>query len=231
MAKSGHNAKILFAGEATNLVDETFILVPNTDGEVWQVANRDRDVLDPDAVFVVEVSDDGGGTWNTIPPEEFALHYLTGCVDLSGYAGIGSITDVRVSGRYLPKFEEAEAYSSGIEKLMNLVESSAYQHQGVRRTPNRQDFTATVDTYSIGTKPIDGDSGDNLLDLAGTGTAMVFIIELDEESEIRAWVRIGSMNQDSPGDGLHQNSISLSGSQRTAVMATQRVSLWDYQTA
>lgn len=232
MAKSGHNAKALLTGASVSMTEEACSVVAGTSNEVWEIDAASKDVFDVATTFTVEVSENSGADWDTLGTDEFALRYLIGRVDVADYDGtVANITDVRISGAYLPKYEQTETHSSGNDKTINLVDSSCYQHDGIRRTPIRQDFSASVDTYDMGNEPLDGSEGDedSVLDRLLSGDAFVLEIAPDDNSTIRAWVKPASQSTDSPGDGLHDRGLSLEGAQQTPTMTSQTASLWDYR--
>ena len=229
--RSGHNAKLIVTGSSTAMTDES---TTNITGDLWQVDDADRDILDLDATFVVEVSEDAGGTWETLGTDEYTLRYLIGRVDIDNYTSLSgdttNIDQVRITGEFLEQFERATVHSSSNEKTLNLDESSSYGDQGEHRTPIRQDFTASVDDYDRGFDDLDTGE-DAILDYLLDGRVLVFSVHPDRGTDgvIRAWVRHSSASDDQAGDSVIETSFDVEGSQRTPEMTSQTANLWDYR--
>lgn len=204
-------------------------------GNLWEVgsSNDAKSVWDPGTALTVEVSVDGGGTYSTLTASDYAATYLSGRVDISTYGAAGSVTNLRVSGDYLPRYTEANAYSTDVELSFNALDSTTFGDADMARVRGLGDITLSVSTLDFARTPIDGSGGseDELIQVLGEGRVVVVSVQLNEDTEryIRAFTKLESVSISSSVDGRVEGELSFVGHQ--AVGAGQSHTIFTRGTA
>lgn len=188
-------------------------------GDLYEVGSSDdaKSVWDPSSTLAVEVSADGGGTWTTLTASDYVATHLSGRVDIGAYTGSGSVTDVRVSGDYFPRYTEANAYSTDLELTFNSLDSTTFADTDMARVRGLGDITISVSSLDFARTPIDGSGGseDEVIQILGEGRLVVVSVQLTEDTEryIRAFSRLESVSLSSSVDGRVEGEFSFVGHQ------------------
>lgn len=233
----GWNSQVQATGTATSMTEEACSVIAGTSNQTWEIDAAAKDVFDPATTMTVESSEDSGSSWNTLGVAEFSIDWLIGRVDIDAYASgsatVGNITDVRVSGKYLPKYTWAKARSCNLALSPEEQDASVFQDEGKRRIYGREDFSATIESLDLQLDPLDAptDAESALADYISNETAFVFELQPSGDSTkvIRAWVKIMSYDGDFSGGSLDTASIDVMGTVKDSAMSTQPTNYWNYK--
>lgn len=199
----------------------TTLALSEINDNLWEVGSADdaKSVWNPSASFTVEASEDSGSTYATLGAAEYELNYLAGRVDVTNYASgtsnTANITDVRISGDYLPRYTEADAYSTDVNLSFSPLDSTTFSDTDMARVKGLADVDLSVSTLQFGRTPLDGvaDTEDELIEILGNGRLVVVSVQLttDTERYIRAFARLDQVNVSSSVDGRVEGEINFVG--------------------
>ena len=234
----GWNSQVQATGTATPMTEEACSVIAGTSNQTWEIDAAAKDAFDPSTTMTVEASENSGSSWATLDPAEFTLKYLLGRVDIDAYSSgsgtVGNITDVRISGKYVPKYTWAQARSCSVALSPEEQDASVFQDEGKRRIYGREDFSATIESLDLQLDPLDTptDAESALADYISNETAFVFELQPSGDSTkvIRAWVKIMGYSGDFSGGSLDTASIDVMGTVKDSAMSTQSVNYWNYKT-
>jgi len=245
MALAGRDAQIYVSGTSASMTEEA--MGPIGDGTPvlqWQVADADRDLLDPSVTFTVEVSDDGGTSWSTVSPGDYTLRYLLGVVEFDSdpFGGSTSGNDVRISGSYLPLYSLLEGQAQDVSFERDLYETTSFQDEGTRRgATGPLDMTGSYTLHRILERELDADGGSEptlreiLLGQETHGSTgsidqrVVYRVEpnTSQGAITGAWVKFTDESLDASMGSKQERTISMEADAPDAAMATQTARVGD----
>lgn len=240
MALAGKDVKIELTGTATSMSDELCSDIDSSGQLVWRIDDLTKDVWDLDTTFTVEYNNDvgGGGTWQTASPSNYDLRYLVGVVEFATDPfSTPPDPGVRISGKYLPKYEILEGFSADHEIARQLLDATKFGDDFQRRINGLLEASGSFGLYEVLEKEIDDPSTSEATleeillgreTRGGSGdieTNIVFSQTNDRDASApdltRIWVQFESLALDVPVDDIQNKTISFQSNQRDAAMSSQ----------
>ncbi len=151
-ASAAYNTDLEVTGAPIPLTNEA--MSDTGDGLTWEVSTAAKDILDWATALVVEVSTDGGATWNAVAPN--SIDWLVGRIT---FGADQSANQVRVSGKYRPRYRVARGRNAPIEGTVKDLDASHYKKKSMQREAGLMDVKGEIDTLDIVGDPLDGSGG------------------------------------------------------------------------
>lgn len=188
----GVDTSILVSGTGLSMTDEA---TTNTTGNVFQITNAAKRLLDPEAAVVVEV----GGV--AADPGDYELDRLFGRVTFDSAPG-GAVT---VTGTYLPVAAVGTATSFGISRKATNQETTPLGAAGraVTRQQTMKDVSGSIGRFD--------EADDLFVDALLSGATIAVQLNLNGAPHRRMWALLDSTDTDGEADGLLEEGIEWSG--------------------
>lgn len=201
MAIIGYRANVRVTGNPVAFSNAP--TVPNPERTVFAITNENMRLLEPDGNYTVERSTDAGANWVPIPTDAYTMNRLMGEVVLDTAEPVGN--DIRVSGRYLPLTDVAEAYEYTYTLEANNETKPTFLNPWQQRIQTNKDITGSLSQW------FDVDSlfwsalNENKL------VVLDFYADNSTNFDVRCWAIMESSEVSGAPDGLLEEGIDFAG--------------------
>lgn len=214
--RAGNTTSILATGAAISMTDEA---TTEISGQVFQITDSNKRIIDPSAAVSVEVDA------SVEPTSNYTIDYLHGVIEFDS-SQTGSV--VTVTGDYLPYYELDSAYTVTLTRTIADLDITSFSETHVKRITGLKDASGSFNTYEDHTKPLDGQGGseNSLQSVFNNKTPLVFSVSLGSGSiNVRAWINITDVESSSTPDGVEEYTWSFVGDQQAAATSDQTSSV------
>lgn len=199
----------------------------------WRIADDAKNMVDPREAVTVEVSEDAGGTWETLGAGEYMMLWLVGVVDIDDYTSlsgdVANIDQVRMSGTYVPRHRIIGGHNHTTELSKAELDSTQYGNAGMARLHGLADISGTFEVRNVSETPIDGDAAqeDSLEDFFESGGHVFYSYDPtgDQDLLVRGTVKLFGHNISSAVADLVDKSLAYQGANVDSAMADQPASV------
>lgn len=226
---AGYNLVFDLTGDPVSMTDETCSVISGTSNRTWEIDDSAKNVFDWATTFTVEVKDSAASnTFVALNDDEYDLYYVIGRVRINNYTSesgnVSNITDVRVTGSYLPRYRAINARAASMDLSDEELGADTYQDAARRRLKGQRDVSSDFETLEREEIPLDGSGGseDTYEDVFMSRDRLIVLswdIDGTGNFRVRSIVRFMSESLDSPVDGLSTKGFSATASKPTPAQA------------